>query len=241
GSELTEDEEEMVEKILKAHEETFPYLTDDDKYRLTQEELEKGNVILWERVSELSTKAIANVVDFGKQVPVFTQLSTNDQITLLKAACLEIIILRLASRYDDKEDTMSFSNGLTLTQQQLEVGGFGTLTPTIFKFARSLVELSVDTAEYAMLSLICLISGDRSGLEHPEKVEQKQEPILETLKHYVRKRRPDSPHSFAKLLLKLTDLRSLSVKGAERVLQLRMEMPGELPPLILEMLDRTEN
>ena len=31
------------------------------------------------------------------------------------------------------------------------------------------------------------------------------------------------------------------VTGAERVLHLRLEMPGELPPLIIEMLDRTEN
>ena len=32
--ELTEEDEEAVDKILKAHEETFPYLTEDDKYRL---------------------------------------------------------------------------------------------------------------------------------------------------------------------------------------------------------------
>lgn len=31
------------------------------------------------------------------------------------------------------------------------------------------------------------------------------------------------------------------ISGAERVLHLRLEMPGELPPLIIEMLDRTEN
>ena len=54
---------------------------------------------------------------------------------------------------------------------------------------------------------------DRSGLEDAEKVERLQEPILEALKHYVRKRRPGSPHSFAKMLMKLTDLRSISVKG----------------------------
>lgn len=29
--------------------------------------------------------------------------------------------------------------------------------------------------------------------------------------------------------------------GAERVLHLRLEMPEELPPLIIEMLDRAEN
>lgn len=32
-----------------------------------------------------------------------------------------------------------------------------------------------------------------------------------------------------------------SLIGAERVLHLRLEMPDELPPLIIEMLDRQEN
>lgn len=54
---------------------------------------------------------------------------------------------------------------------------------------------------------------DRSGLEDPERIEQMQEPILQALKHYIRSRRPAQPHIFAKLLMKLTDLRSLSVKG----------------------------
>lgn len=31
------------------------------------------------------------------------------------------------------------------------------------------------------------------------------------------------------------------IAGAERVLHLRLELPGELPPLVIEMLDRQEN
>jgi hypothetical protein len=54
---------------------------------------------------------------------------------------------------------------------------------------------------------------DRSGLEDPTKIEQLQEPVLEALKHYVRTRRKDAPHVFAKMIMKLTDLRSISVKG----------------------------
>ena len=67
-----------------------------------------------------------------------------------------------------------------------------------------------------ILLTLCTLLTDRSGLEDSEKVERLQEPILEALKHYVRKRRPGSPHSFAKMLMKLTDLRSISVKGALR-------------------------
>ena len=54
---------------------------------------------------------------------------------------------------------------------------------------------------------------DRSGLEDPTRIESLQEPVLEALKHYVRSRRKDHPQVFASMLMKLTDLRSISVKG----------------------------
>lgn len=43
-----------------------------------------------------------------------------------------------------------------------------------------------------------------------------QEPLLEALKIYVRKRRPNKPHMFPKMLMKITDLRSISAKGERR-------------------------
>lgn len=54
---------------------------------------------------------------------------------------------------------------------------------------------------------------DRQDLEEPSKVDQLQEPLLEALKIYVRKRRPSKPHMFPKTLMKITDLRSISAKG----------------------------
>ncbi|TNN36538.1 Retinoic acid receptor alpha-A [Liparis tanakae] len=57
---------------------------------------------------------------------------------------------------------------------------------------------------------------------------------------YVRRRRPEKPCMFPKILMKITDLRSISVKGAERVITLKMEIPGSMPPLIQEMLENSE-
>lgn len=256
--EVTEDEQRVLQEILEAHRVTFPQIEEavlspmschdtrgdienDEASKENSQNQKKEKSMLWDKVTELSSKGIIKIVEFAKKMPGFTSLSTSDQITLLKAACLEIMILRLCSRYDLDKDVMLFNGGLSLDREQLQKGGFGTLTDTIFRFASSLKVLNIDEMEYAVLSAICLISGDRSGLEESERVEQMQEPILEALKHYVRTRRKDQPNVFAKILYKLTDLRSISVKGAERVLHLRLEMPDELPPLIIEMLDRQEN
>lgn len=40
-----------------------------------------------------------------------------------------------------------------------------------------------------------------------------QEPLLEALKIYARRRRPNKPHMFPRMLMKITDLRGISTKG----------------------------
>lgn len=66
---------------------------------------------------------------------------------------------------------------------------------------------------------------DRQDLEEPTKVDKLQEPLLEALKIYIRKRRPSKPHMFPKILMKITDLRSISAKGtsSESALDLGLE------------------
>lgn len=55
-------------------------------------EVKDEKIMLWEKVTELSSKGIIKIVEFAKKVPGFTNLSSSDQITLLKAACLEIMV-----------------------------------------------------------------------------------------------------------------------------------------------------
>ncbi|KPP72545.1 hypothetical protein Z043_108442 [Scleropages formosus] len=198
--------EQMIERVRKAHQETFPSLCQLGKYTTNNSSDQRVSldVDLWDKFSELSTKCIIKTVEFAKQLPGFTTLTIADQITLLKAACLDILVRK-----------------------------------------------------------------DRQDLEESERVDVLQEPLLEALKIYVRKRRPHKPHMFPKMLMKITDLRSISAKGecqghgrtlpfktevsdfltavflprptgAERVITLKMEIPGSMPPLIQEMLENSE-
>ncbi|XP_006000582.1 retinoic acid receptor alpha-B isoform X2 [Latimeria chalumnae] len=239
---ITPETEDLIEKVRKAHQETFPALCQLGKYTTNNSSDQRVSldIDLWDKFSELSTKCIIKTVEFAKQLPGFTTLTIADQITLLKAACLDILILRICTRYTPEQDTMTFSDGLTLNRTQMHNAGFGPLTDLVFAFANQLLPLEMDDAETGLLSAICLICGDRQDLEQPDKVDKLQEPLLEALKIYVRKRRPNKPHMFPKMLMKITDLRSISAKGAERVITLKMEIPGSMPPLIQEMLENSE-
>ncbi|KAG7494349.1 retinoic acid receptor gamma-A-like isoform X2 [Solea senegalensis] len=240
--ELSGELEELVNKVSKAHKETFPSLGQLGKYTTNSSadhrvQLDLG---LWDKFSELSTKCIIKIVEFAKRLPGFTTLTIADQITLLKSACLDILMLRICTRYTPEQDTMTFSDGLTLNRTQMHNAGFGPLTDLVFAFAGQLLPLEMDDTETGLLSAICLICADRMDLEEPEKVDKLQEPLLEALKIYTRRRRPNKPHMFPRMLMKVTDLRGISTKGAERAITLKMEIPGPMPPLIREMLENPD-
>ncbi|XP_029578430.1 retinoic acid receptor gamma-A isoform X4 [Salmo trutta] len=240
--ELSGELEELVNKVSKAHQDTFPSLLQLGKYHTNSsaEQRVQLDLGLWDKFSELSTKCIIKIVEFAKRLPGFTTLTIADQITLLKSACLDILMLRICTRYTPEQDTMTFSDGLTLNRTQMHNAGFGPLTDLVFAFAGQLLPLEMDDTETGLLSAISLISGDRMDLEEPQKVDKLQEPLLEALKIYARRRRPNKPHMFPRMLMKITDLRGISTKGAERAITLKMEIPGPMPPLIREMLENPE-
>lgn len=60
------------------------------------------DVDLWDKFSELSTKCIIKTVEFAKQLPGFTTLTIADQITLLKAACLDILVRATALHFNSQ-------------------------------------------------------------------------------------------------------------------------------------------
>ena len=68
------------------------YIVNLISFLSSQQNQKKEKSMLWDKVTELSSKGIIKIVEFAKKMPGFTSLSTSDQITLLKAACLEIMV-----------------------------------------------------------------------------------------------------------------------------------------------------
>lgn len=79
-------------------------------------------------------------------------------------------ILRICTRYTPEQDTMTFSDGLTLNRTQMHNAGFGPLTDLVFTFANQLLPLEMDDTETGLLSAICLICGGTNYLENPHEI-----------------------------------------------------------------------
>ncbi|KAF6288697.1 nuclear receptor subfamily 1 group H member 2 [Rhinolophus ferrumequinum] len=180
---------------------------------------------------------VTEIVDFAKQVPGFLQLGREDQIALLKASTIEIMLLETARRYNHETECITFLKDFTYSKDDFHRAGLQVefINP-IFEFSRAMRRLGLDDAEYALLIAINIFSADRPNVQEPSRVEALQQPYVEALLSYTRIKRPQDQLRFPRMLMKLVSLRTLSSVHSEQVFALRLQ-DKKLPPLLSEIWD----
>ncbi|XP_020015610.1 oxysterols receptor LXR-beta [Castor canadensis] len=187
--------------------------------------------------TELAIISVQEIVDFAKQVPGFLQLGREDQIALLKASTIEIMLLETARRYNHETECITFLKDFTYSKDDFHRAGLQVefINP-IFEFSRAMRRLGLDDAEYALLIAINIFSADRPNVQEPSRVEELQQPYVEALLSYTRIKRPQDQLRFPRMLMKLVSLRTLSSVHSEQVFALRLQ-DKKLPPLLSEIWD----
>ncbi|XP_064647837.1 ecdysone receptor-like [Lineus longissimus] len=175
------------------------------------------------------------VVEFAKELPSFPELQEEDKIAVLKGSASEVMMLRTARRYDLRTHCIIFSNNQPFTKDQLSFGGMEEFTDFMWPFCRSMAELHTDNAEFALITAITIFS-ERETVKNGKQMENIQEVYLETLRAYTKAKYQTiscNMNRFAKLLMKLTDLRTLSNEHL-KVLKKLMIAQKHIPPLLQE-------
>ncbi|XP_058385921.1 oxysterols receptor LXR-beta isoform X3 [Diceros bicornis minor] len=187
--------------------------------------------------TELAIISVQEIVDFAKQVPGFLQLGREDQIALLKASTIEIMLLETARRYNHETGCITFLKDFTYSKDDFHRAGLQVefINP-IFEFSRAMQRLGLDDAEYALLIAINIFSADRPNVQETSRVEALQQPYVEALLSYTRIKRPQDQLRFPRMLMKLVSLRTLSSVHSEQVFALRLQ-DKKLPPLLSEIWD----
>ncbi|XP_038239207.1 nuclear receptor subfamily 1 group I member 3 [Dermochelys coriacea] len=173
--------------------------------------------------ADLSTVLIQQVIKFAKEIPAFRSLPIDDQISLLKGATLEICQIQFNTVFN--EETKAWECGQhCYTIQDGALAGFQQIyLEPLLKFHISLKKLRLHEAEYVLLLAIVLFSPDHPGITQRHTIDQLQEKMALTLKSYIDQRHPlpEGRHLYAKLLLLLTELRTLKVENTRQILHIQ--------------------
>ncbi|CAD5118104.1 DgyrCDS6843 [Dimorphilus gyrociliatus] len=228
---LTNEDKILIAEIMKAYSQTNTsqnYIIPEREI-LGRERMGSADPKLWKHLAEVMTPSIIRVVEFAKKLPGFNQLDLDDQILLLKSSCMEIMCLRAAYKYDVR-------NGLSIMDGEKD-SGFTLLIEPIREFAIGLSKLQLDDTEVALLAAVLLMQADRSGLKNQEEVESIQDSILGAYKRYISEKRPHQPIHWAKVLMKITDLRSITSKHAEKIMNIKLDQAFTMPQQVANVFE----
>ncbi|KAI4788572.1 hypothetical protein KUCAC02_035773 [Chaenocephalus aceratus] len=226
--------EDLAQVTSQSHLETCQFLREQEvREAFLQEEVQryqsKPREEMWQLCAVKITEAIQYVVEFAKRIEGFMDLCQNDQIVLLKAGSLEVVLVRMCRVFDSQNNSVFFDG---------KFAGPDVFKALVFDFAESMCSLRLSEEELALFSAYILLSADRSWLQDKLRVEKLQQKTELALKHVLQKNQREEG-ALSKLRCKVSALRSLCSRHSENLSAFRAVYPDivrtHFPPLYREL------
>lgn len=187
---------------------------------------------------QATNKQLFQLVEWAKNIPHFTSLPLQDQVSLLRAGWNELLIAGFSHRSVDAKDAIVLATGLTIQRNSAhQVGVGGIFDRVLTELVTKMKEMKMDRAELGCLRCIILYNPDVRGIRSVQEIEVLREKVYGVLEDYCRITHPDEPGRFAKLLLRLPALRSIGLKCLEHLFFFRMIGDVTIDTFLTEVLD----
>ncbi|XP_036384712.1 nuclear receptor subfamily 5 group A member 2-like [Megalops cyprinoides] len=189
----------------------------------------------------MADQTLFSIVEWARSCVFFKELKVADQMKLLHNCWSELLVLDHISRQvqHGKEDSV-----LLVTGQEIEITSIaaqaGATLSSLAQKSQELVAklqtLQVDRGEIACFKFLILFNPDVKLLENQQFVESVQEQVNAALLEYTLCSYPQFLDKFGQLLLRLPELRALSMQAEDYLCY--KHLSGEVPcnNLLIEML-----
>ncbi|XP_076062691.1 ecdysone-induced protein 78C-like isoform X2 [Oratosquilla oratoria] len=212
--------------------------SDPEAATSTMDALEQQKIAMWQSLAVFMTPSIQRVVEFAKRVPGFTDLTQDDQLILIKLGFFELWLTQVSRMVSTLDNTLTFSDGSYLTRHQLELIFDQDFVSTLFNFAQTFNNLTLNDTELALFVGVVLLTADRPGLTDTKAIEQQQDKVLEALRVQVGRNHASETHLFPNIVMRLPELRQLGAQHHHHLNWFRANWARlKLPPLFAEIFD----
>ncbi|XP_074654042.1 nuclear receptor subfamily 5 group A member 2-like [Tubulanus polymorphus] len=218
------DENEIQQKIIALA-----------QYQLmSTEPRSKQEIVLG--MCKLADHCLFMLVEWARGALFFKELKVEDQMKLLQSCWSELLIIEYISRLVKLRNSQSPLRHDVSHLEFLVKIGLPDVKTRLLELGRNFDELKADIYEYTCLKFLILLNPDVIGLEERQFIEQSQEKINAALLEYCIRFYPDMKDKFGQLLLRLPEIRVISLRVEEFLYSKHVngEVLGQT--LLLEML-----
>ncbi|KAM4598440.1 nuclear receptor subfamily 5, group A, member 5 [Polymixia lowei] len=190
---------------------------------------------------KMADHTLFGLVEWARNSVLFKELKVEDQMVLLQSCWSELLVLDHLCRQVTygKEGCIYLVTG-----QQIEVSTIlsqagvtlSSLVSRTQDLGSKLKALQLDRHEFVCLKYLVLFNPDVKSVQSRRQVEQTQERVNRALMEHTQQSHPGHSDKFGQLLLRLPEVRSISLQVEEYLYQ--RHLLGDLPcnSLLSEML-----
>ncbi|XP_036423392.1 nuclear receptor subfamily 5, group A, member 5 isoform X2 [Colossoma macropomum] len=190
---------------------------------------------------KMADQTLFGLVEWARNCTLFKELKVEDQMVLLQSCWSELLVLdHLCRQVAYGRDGSIY----LVTGQQIEVSTVlsqaGPTLSSLVSRAQDLVSklraLQLDRQEFVCLKYLVLFNPDVKSVQDRQQVERTQERVNRALMEHTLQTHPGHSDKFGQLLLRLPEVRSISLQVEEYLYQ--RHLLGDLPcnSLLTEML-----
>ncbi|XP_058234264.1 nuclear receptor subfamily 5, group A, member 5 [Hemibagrus wyckioides] len=190
---------------------------------------------------KMADQTLFGLVEWARNCALFKELKVEDQMVLLQSCWSELLVLdHLCRQVAYGRDGSIY----LVTGQQIEVSTVlsqaGATLSSLVSRAQDLVSklraLRLDRQEFVCLKYLVLFNPDVKSVQDRRQVERTQERVNRALMDHTLHTHPGQSDKFGQLLLRLPEVRSISLQVEEYLYQ--RHLLGDLPcnSLLTEML-----
>ncbi|XP_031683007.1 nuclear receptor subfamily 5, group A, member 5 isoform X1 [Oncorhynchus kisutch] len=177
---------------------------------------------------KMADQTLFGLVEWARNSALFKELKVEDQMVLLQSCWSELLVLDHLCRQ------VAYSREgciYLVTGQQIEVSNIltqagVTLTSLVSRTQDLVVKLKalhLDTQEFVCLKYLVLFNPDVKSVQDRGQVEQTQERVNHTLMDHTLYTHPGHTDKFGQLLLRLPEVRSISLQVEEYLYQRHLQ------------------
>ncbi|XP_077013454.1 nuclear receptor subfamily 5 group A member 2 isoform X1 [Tamandua tetradactyla] len=223
------DEPQVQAKIMA-------YLQQEQANRSKHEKLSTFGLMC-----KMADQTLFSIVEWARSSIFFRELKVDDQMKLLQNCWSELLILDHIYRQvvHGKEGSIFLVTGQQV-DYSIIASQAGTTLSNLMSHAQELVaklrSLQFDQREFVCLKFLVLFSLDVKNLENFQLVEGVQEQVNAALLDYTMCNYPQQTEKFGQLLLRLPEIRAISMQAEEYLYYKHLN--GDVPynNLLIEML-----
>lgn len=223
------DEKQLCTRVLAS-------LQREQAYRGKHDRLNTFSIMC-----KMADQTLFALVEWARNSTLFKELKVEDQMVLLQSCWSELLVLdHLCRQVAYGRDGRIY----LITGQQIEVSiilsqagvSLGSLVSRAQDLVFKLKSLQLDREEFVCLKYLVLFNPDVKSVQDRRQVEQTQERVNRALMDHTMQTHPGHSDKFGQLLLRLPEVRSISLQVEEYLYQ--RHLLGDLPcnSLLTEML-----